>query len=287
MVKKRGLGRGLAALIPEENLEEIKEDDRIIKLDINLLEPNKDQPRSTIDAVSIEELSKSIKNHGLLQPIIVRKKNKGYQIIAGERRWRATRLAGIQEIPCIIRNVEDIKSAEMALIENVQRENLNPIEEAIAYSNISKKYGFTQEDLSKVVGKSRAYVTNILRLLKLEGEVVDMIRDGTITGGHGKALLMLKNKDMQLKLAKEIEQKGISVRETEKIIQKFNEGLVVEKVKKTKVKDQENEWLEELLMKRFNTKVNVIKKRRKGKIEIEFYNEDDLKRIIDILNNDK
>ncbi|WDV45905.1 ParB/RepB/Spo0J family partition protein [Clostridiaceae bacterium M8S5] len=284
MVKKRGLGKGLAALIPESSIEDVNTDDRIEYIDINMLEPNINQPRKNIDISTIEELAKSIKEHGVLQPIIVRKKKKGYQIIAGERRWRATRLAGSDSIPCIVRNVEDIKSAEMALIENVQRENLNPIEEAIAYDNIAKKYDFTQEDLSKIVGKSRPYVSNLLRLLKLDGEIVDMINDGTISGGHGKALLMLNDKDNQLKLAKQIENKGLSVRETEKLVKKINDNEGISNSKKTnEKKEPQLIYIEDGLMKKFGTRVNVIKKKKKGKIEIEFYNQEDLNRIVDML----
>lgn len=284
MVKKRGLGRGLSALIPDGNIEEINSEDRIEYLDINKLEPNKDQPRTFIDNSSIDELSKSIKEHGVIQPIIVRKKKNGYQIIAGERRWRATRLAGLDKIPCIIKKVEDIKSAEMALIENIQREDLNPIEEAIAYDNISKKYNLTQDDLSKVVGKSRSYITNILRLLKLENEIIDKITEGLLSGGHGKAILMLKDSSLQNEIASEIEKKRLSVRETENLVKKINENdnnKITEKA--NKYKEPNIQALEEDLMKLLGTKVNVNNKKKKGKIEIEFYNEEDLKRIIDII----
>ncbi|WP_066505169.1 ParB/RepB/Spo0J family partition protein [Abyssisolibacter fermentans] len=283
MTKKRGLGRGLSALIPDGNIEEINSEDRIEYLDINKLEPNKDQPRTFIDNSSIDELSKSIKEHGVIQPIIVRKKKNGYQIIAGERRWRATRLAGLDKIPCIIKKVEDIKSAEMALIENIQREDLNPIEEAIAYDNISKKYNLTQDDLSKVVGKSRSYVTNILRLLKLENEIINKITEGLLSGGHGKAILMLKDSSLQNEIASEIEKKGLSVRETENLVKKINESdnKIADKV--IKYKEPNIQALEEDLMKLLGTKVIVNTKKKKGKIEIEFYNEEDLKRIIDII----
>lgn len=292
--KKRGLGKGLAALIPEESKIEIRENiltevehrEKVLNIDINQIVPNKEQPRKEFDRESLEALAKSIEIHGVIQPIIVKPLESGYELIAGERRLRASKLSGKDSIPCIIRDVEAISSAQLALIENIQREDLNQIEEAKAYKNLTTKYKFTQDELSNAVGKSRSYIANTLRLLKLDETVMDMISSNLISGGHGKALLMIGDKTIQVKAANYILDRNLSVRETEKYVKNLTE----EKVVKDNIKICSNPHLksfEEELISFFGTKVNVKDKNGKGKIEIEYYNLDDLDRIKELLSENK
>lgn len=286
--KRRGLGKGLAALIPDEPLDNIENNDkdRVINIEVSLIQPNKDQPRREFDLDSLKDLAESIKVHGLIQPVIVRKINDGYELVAGERRWRAAKIAGLKEIPCIVRDFENRKSAEIALVENIQRKDLNPIEEAIAYKRLMENYNLTQEEISSIVGKSRPYVANTLRLLNLSQEVISFILDGKLTSGHGRALLQINNSNMQIKFAKEIIEKGLSVRETEKLVKEVKNKV---KVKKNNRNEQERDpftlEIEEQLRKVLGTKVQISKGEKKGKIEIEYYSQDDLDRILDIILN--
>ncbi|MDW7668961.1 MAG: ParB/RepB/Spo0J family partition protein, partial [Bacillota bacterium] len=213
--KRKALGRGLSALISED-LDKADESN-IIDLDLNLIEPNPNQPRKTFDSDKIQELADSIKEHGLIQPIIVKKIDENYQLIAGERRWRACIELGMDKIPAIVRDLDNKSQTEMALIENIQREDLNPIDEGIAYQLLIERYDLTQEELSKVVGKSRVYVTNILRLLKLCDLAKDNIREGKISQGHGKILIGL-SENRQTQLINRIITEKLSVRELEKIV---------------------------------------------------------------------
>ena len=290
-VKKRGLGRGLSALIPddvkveEEKKEEVipkDEKDIVRNLDINLIEPNENQPRRSFDNDSLEEMANSILTHGLIQPIVVRKSGNGYQIIAGERRWRASQWAGLNEIPCLIKEVENIESAQLALIENIQRENLNPIEEAYAYDSLINNFDLTQDEVSKIVGKSRPYITNILRLLNLDRRVMKLIIDKELTSGHGRTLLQVEDMETQYELAQMIIKEGLSVRATERLIKEMQKKPQKKKVKKQK--DNTIVELEDSLRRIFGTKVEINKGRNKGKIEIEYYSEEDLDRILDILS---
>ncbi|RKD31381.1 ParB/RepB/Spo0J family partition protein [Thermohalobacter berrensis] len=288
--KKRGLGKGLSALIPDEPIKEIgssnKDKEVVTNIDISLIEPNKEQPRREFNKSSIDELAASIKAHGVLQPIIVRKTDGGYQIVAGERRWRAAQKAGLKEIPCIVRDLEQLKSIEIAIIENIQREDLNPIEEALAYKKLIEKYGLTQEETSEIVGKSRSYIANMIRLLKLDNRVIDMILNGEISSGHGKALLPIKDNETQYKIAKTIADKNLSVRETEKLVKKIlSKDNEDKKDKKKNKKDPVIVEIEERLRKVLGTKVNINKGKKKGKIEIEYYSDEDLERILDILSH--
>ena len=213
--KKRGLGRGLSALINDDiSLEE--EENLIKDIEIKLIEANKDQPRRNFREENLLELSKSIKENGIIQPIIVRKKGRKYELIAGERRLRAAEMAGLKTVPSIVKDIDDGKSAKFALIENIQREDLNPVEEAKAYRSIMDKYSISQEELSKEVGKSRSYISNSLRLLNLEDEILDYIVDGKLSQGHGKALLSLKDSSLHSKIAKDIIKRELSVRDTER-----------------------------------------------------------------------
>lgn len=282
-VKKRGLGKGLSALISDEvvvNDNEPKES--IQNLDINLIVPNENQPRQEFRQEALSDLTNSIKAHGLIQPIIVRKTKDKYEIIAGERRFRASRAAGLKEIPCIVKDVDTEISAKFALIENIQREDLNPIEEALAYRNLMKNYNLTQEELAKEVGKSRSYIANTVRLLNLREEVIDYISKGELTPGHGKVLLGIKDKKQQLSVAEDIINNNLNVRQTEEITSK--KPTSPKENNKKGAKDPHIIDLEESLMRILGTKVNLVQGDKKGKIEIEYYGYEDLERIIDVLS---
>lgn len=282
--KKFGLGKGLGALIPEENLEDksSSNENGVNLIDINLIKATVDQPRKSFDEEKIIQLSESIKEHGIIQPIILIKEGKTYNIVAGERRWRAAKIAGIKEIPSIVMDLSDKEILEISLIENIQRQDLNPIEEAIAYKKLLDEFNLTQEQLSNRIGKSRTAIANCLRLLNLDKRVQEYLIDGVITEGHGRAILGIEDKELQYKLSQTIIDEGLSVRETEKLIKSFgNEKKKVEPQEKNinpyyiDIKDK----LENL----FGTKVLLMDKKNKGKIEIEYYSPEDLQRILDIL----
>ncbi|MBP1926288.1 ParB family chromosome partitioning protein [Sedimentibacter acidaminivorans] len=276
VAKRNALGRGLSALIPEDLEKEDK--NRIEEIDTNLICPNPIQPRKVFEHDKLEELTESIKKYGVIQPIIVRKEDNLYTIIAGERRWRACKSANIKSIPCIVRDIENKNASEIALIENIQREDLNPIDEANAYEYIMERYGITQEDVSNIVGKSRVYVTNIMRLTKLDKFVQEKIVTNEITAGHGRAILSLP-KDKQIEITNKIIKEDLSVRDVEKLVRE-NKKI---KTKKVFVKDKYITYVEEMLTDRFSTKVNIQSKKNKGKIEITYSNSDDLNRILEIL----
>lgn len=282
--KKRGLGKGLAALLPDEPISDLLEaeidKESISYIDLDLIEPNKDQPRREFEKESLQELKESIKQFGIIQPIIVRRKKDKYEIIAGERRWRAAKSTGLKNIPCIIKETDDKEAMKIALIENIQRENLNPIEEALAYKSLMEDYKLTQEDLAKTIGKSRSYIANTVRLMNLDPEIIENISKGKLTSGHGRALLAISNKEERLKTADAIINNKINVRETEKIAKKSNK-------KKTKIMETKDPFIrdiEEKLMRALGTKVNLLPKKSGGKIEIEFYNDEDLERILEVLS---
>ncbi|MFA5523708.1 MAG: ParB/RepB/Spo0J family partition protein [Tissierellales bacterium] len=290
-VKKRGLGKGLSALIPDEpivdSLRVENGEERVMFIDISLVEPNVDQPRRDFDEEALNELVQSVLKHGILQPIIVRKKNNGYEIVAGERRWRAAKEAGLKEVPALIKDLNQLEVSQIALIENLQREDLNPVEEALAYKNLTEKYKLTQEEISQAVGKSRPYISNVMRLLNLEDEIIEMISIGNISSGHGRALLAIEDGNTRIKLSQVIVEKSLSVRETEKLVRELIESKgkksTKEKTKKGPCQDPVILEIEESLRKFFGTKVTVTKGSKKGKIEIEYYSEDDLERIIELL----
>ena len=276
------LGRGLSALIPDISTEIDKKD--IITIDLKNIYPNQDQPRRVFDEEKIKILSESIKNYGVLQPIVLKPDDKGkYMIIAGERRYRASKLARKSDIPAVIKDIPMKDIMEIALIENLQREELNPIEEALAYRSLIKNYEVTQEEISEAVGKSRPHITNTLRLLNLPKQITDMIDQGQITAGHGKALLRVSDENLQLELANKVIDEELSVRATENLAKKICEENIKELPKKTKEKDVFIVDVEEKLRNIFGTKVNISKGKKKGKIEIEYYNEDDLNNIVAML----
>ncbi|MCA0988775.1 ParB/RepB/Spo0J family partition protein [Guptibacillus algicola] len=273
----RGLGKGINAFFPSQ-----KEDETVKDIPLNELRPNPYQPRKKFNAEAIEELSSSIQTYGVLQPVIVRKSIKGYEIVVGERRYRASKEAGLKTIPAVVRDLTDRKMMEIALIENLQRENLNPIEEALAYQKLMEETDVTQEELSKRLGKSRPHLANFLRLLQLSPEVQDYIAEGKITMGHGRALLGLKKKEARKALAERVIDEKLNVRQLEHLINGMNNNVPRETTKDEKpdpfLKDKEN-----VLRERFGTSVSIKRTKKKGKIEIEFFSQDDLDRILDVL----
>lgn len=274
--KRKALGKGLSALIPEDLEKE--ESQRIEEIDINLICPNPNQPRKVFEQDKLDELTESIRKYGVIQPIIVRKDGDIYTIIAGERRWRACNNANIKSIPCIVRDIENKNASEIALIENIQREDLNPIDEANAYEFIMDRYGITQEEVSNIVGKSRVYVTNITRLSNLDEYVKNKIVTNEISAGHGRAILSL-SQEKQIIMTDKIIKEDLSVREVEKLVRDSKKP----KRRIAPEKDKFIAYVEELLTERFSSKVNIKRNKNKGKIEIEYTNNDDLNRILDIL----
>lgn len=275
MAKKSGLGKGLGALMLENNTDSMVSTST---LNINEITPNKEQPRKTFDETALEELADSIRQHGVLQPLLVRPLTSGgYQLVAGERRWRASRLAELKEVPVIIKELSDTEAMEIAIIENLQREDLNPIEEAEGLQALIDKCGYTQEQVATSVGKSRPAITNALRLLKLPEEVREMAKDGTISAGHARALLAFDNQPMMIECANQIVSKKLTVRDVEKMAKR-----PVTSSTKTKTAQRRDSFYDEVelsLTEALGTKVRVYNGRNKGTLEIEFYTLDDLKNI--------
>lgn len=259
-----------------------------VKVMITEIEPNRRQPRKSFDEEALQELADSIKEYGVLQPLLVQKENNYYRIIAGERRWRAAKKAGIKEIPVIIKDYTPQQIIETSLIENIQRKDLNPIEEAMAYKRLIEEFHLTQEEVSRRLSKSRVFVTNTVRLLKLDSRVQEMLIDDMITGGHARALLSIENLDEQYKLAMKIFHEKLSVRETERLVKQFLEPKKEKKNKKTEVFTEGEELayrdVEEKLKSFFGTKVQIQKKdKSKGKIEIEYGSQEELERLLELL----
>lgn len=279
MAKKGGLGKGLSAIFIENESED---QNSTVTLKISEIEPNKDQPRTDFDDKALAELAESIAQHGVLQPLLVRPlMYGGYQIVAGERRYRASRMAGLTEVPVVIRELDDKETMEIALIENLQRENLTPVEEAKGYKTLMDTYGFTQEQVSSSVGKSRSAVANSLRLLNLPEEVLILLSDGRITGGHARALLSLDDKNKMIVISQEILDKDLSVRQTEKLTQNL-------KKKTTPKKEEKTNFLKEVelaLNENLGRKVSVTKKGNGGVLTLEFYSEEDLKELANKLED--
>lgn len=295
-VKKSGLGKGLDSLIKdnssakktaaantssENKAEEMKSGERMMK--INMVEPNRDQPRKKFEEDALLELADSIKQFGVLQPLLVRKRKDYYEIIAGERRWRAAKMAGVKEVPVIIKDYTEQEIVEIGLIENIQRENLNPIEEAMAFKKLLEEFNLKQDEVAERVSKSRTAVTNSMRLLKLDERVQEMIVDDMISTGHARALLAIDDKEQQYDLANKIFDEKLSVRETEKLVKE------IKNPKKPKMKKKvENEFvytdLENRMKEVMGTKVNISSKGNgKGKIEIEYYSDDELERMFEMI----
>ena len=278
---KKALGKGLSALIPEN--PELSNDNSVLQLKITEIEANENQPRRKFDEEALNSLAESIKEHGIVQPIIVRRDGEGYQIVAGERRWRAARIAGLKAVPVVVKDYSETQILEIALIENLQREDLNPIEEAIAYKGLMEKYNFTQENISKVVGKSRPYVANSIRLLNLDEAIIKQIAEGKISSGHGRALLSIDDKKTQLKVVDDVVNKNLNVRETEEVVKNIKEKKKKSRNKK-EIKDPFVIEVEENLMRLLGTKVQISPGKDKGKIEIEYYSDEDLERLVEIIS---
>ncbi len=280
--KKSGLGKGLDALFIDNSTQESSGNQT---LKISDIEPNRAQPRKHFDEEALRELADSIAANGVIQPLLVRPiSDGGYQLIAGERRWRASRLAGLTEVPVVIREMTDEKAMELALIENLQREDLNPIEEAEGYKLLMDTYSLTQEQAAERVGKSRPAVANTMRLLALPKEILDMIKDGKISSGHGRTLLSLKDEDMMIKLALEIEEKQISVRQLESIIKTLNSSKEKNE-KKKKLRDPYFDECELAIRNELGRKASInLKKGEKGTLEIEFFSKEDLQSILNTLS---
>lgn len=284
-MNRKVLGRGLSALIGEDG--EKKNSEGLLELDLDLIEPNSEQPRTRFAEENLEELTQSIRANGVVQPIVVRKKDNKYQIIAGERRWRASQRAGLQKIPAVVKEVSDDKLLELALIENIQRHDLNPIEEAKAYKNLVESIGLTQETIAERVGKNRTVITTALRLLKLPEDIQKLIEEQKISAGHGKALLMTDDSDAQKRLARTIIELSLSVRETEKAVKRIgkDDGQVIDNKAVSNKTDANTKAAETKLRRFFGTNVQICPdgKGTGGKIEIEYYGETDLDRIYNLI----
>ncbi|MCL1697658.1 MULTISPECIES: ParB/RepB/Spo0J family partition protein [unclassified Lysinibacillus] len=276
----KGLGRGISALFPGESLEQ---SGQVEEIQLELIVANPFQPRKIFDEEALQELADSIQEHGILQPIAVRKKGRKYEIVAGERRYRATQLAGLEVIPAIIKELSDAQMMELAILENLQREDLTVIEEAEAYQSLMENLHLTQEELSKRLGKSRPHIANHVRLLALPEDVREFMNDGTLSMGQGRALLGLKNKRRISEVANKVIQQGLNVRQVEMLVHNLNEEVSRETTQPKK-KDIYVAAKESQLRDYFGTNVQIRKTNNKGKIEIEFYSEDDLERILEILN---
>ena len=286
--KKRntGLGKGLDALFadiePAVESDSAKSTGGVETIGIDEIKPNAAQPRKTFDKEKLDDMAASIKEHGIIQPIIVRPSGKGYEIVAGERRYRAARAAGLKEVPCIIRELTDRENMLFAIIENMQREDLNPIEEAEGLHSMAETYNLTQEEISKSVGKSRPYITNSLRLLNLEPEVLELVRSGELSAGHGRTLLGCQDPAKQVQLAKRTVKEGLSVRVLEALVA----GKPLRKKSLPRRKDPNLTSIEEDLKRSLGTKVRLVHNGKKGRIEIEYYSLDELERLIDILKSE-
>lgn len=267
------------ALIPAL---EVEENDQIVEVQQSEIRPNPYQPRKDFDEKALEELAESIKEHGVIQPIIVRKSIKGYELVAGERRLRASEKAGLSKVPVVIREFSNEQIMEIALIENLQRENLNAIEVALAYEKLMKHFSLTQEELAKKVGKSRPHVANFLRLIQLPQEIQDFVSRGTLSMGHARALLGLEDDGLKLKIAQEVIKKDLSVRQVEEMIKAYLHNVPRETKEKPK-KDVFLSQIEEKLRDTFATSVQIKRGKGKGKIEIEFFTDEDLERIMEII----
>lgn len=285
-MEKRSLGRGLSALIPETHAAEETSQARIINVQTDQIRPNPFQPREDFDTQSMDDLVQSIKAKGVIQPILVRQKGEQYELIAGERRLRAAQTLGVKEIPAIVKDVDDRDSLEIALIENIQRQELNPIEEAHAYQYLIEKFQVTQEKISEVLGKSRVTITNALRILKLPKEIQDEMRKGRISFAHGRALLEVADENLQRRLAQEIISKSLSVRELEGLI-KLQRPRRMKHRNSQGVRDPYLAVIEEELQHIFGTKVRIEKNKKRGSIQIDFFSPEDLERIIGLLRGGK
>ena len=308
MAKKAGLGRGLDALFadlaPVEESSSSRADegakaaktsgaseneDRVLYVDINDIRPNSAQPRKNFDEVKLGELASSITANGVIQPLIVRESTNGYELVAGERRWRAARMSGLRTVPCIVRNFDDKQNAIVAIIENMQREDLDPIEEALGLKSMTEKYGFTQEQVSASLGRSRTYITNSIRLLKLPEEIQQYVSSGQMSAAHGRTIINIPDKAKQKEIADKIIRNDLSVRATERLAEKVKDELRPERKRRKKASEADKAKTAEItavereLMTLLGTKVNITGDENKGRIELEYYSLDELNRLIDAM----
>lgn len=276
-MNKKGLGKGLEALIESENIDV----NGIIELGINEIEPNSNQPRKYFDDERLFQLADSIKQHGIVQPIIVQKEADIYRIVAGERRWRAAKIAGLKKLPVIIKNFSSKQYVEIALIENIQREDLNPIEEAEAYERLINEFEMTQDQVAKTIGKSRPAIANAIRLLSLNEKIKDFVATGRLSNGHARALIAVSDIEIRNKIAEEVIKENLNVRDTEKIVQR-----ILKKPKKPKKKELSCELvdIQDKLKNILGTKVKLVTGNKKGRIIIEYYSNEELERILEIMN---
>jgi ParB family transcriptional regulator, chromosome partitioning protein len=280
----KGLGKGINAFFPdlEVNNEEIVKEVKLTEL-----RPNPYQPRKVFQSDAIEELKQSILTHGILQPIIVRKSIKGYEIVVGERRFRASKEAGLKTIPAVVRKLTEQQMMELALLENLQREDLTPIEEAIAYEKLMDELNLTQEQLASRLGKSRPHIANYVRLLTLPSRVQDMITTGTLSMAHGRTLLGIKSKEHIIPIVEKIKKEHLNVRQVEQLVQELNEKVSRETFKQKQKKNIFYQEYEDVLTERFGTSVMIKEKNERGKIEIQFFNKEDLDRILRLLKQEE
>ena len=278
--KRPALGRGLSALIPDAPAPAAPASERALEVDIDLLRPNKFQPRTQMDDGRIDELARSIRSNGVIQPIVVRKAESGYEIVAGERRWRASQRAGLLKVPIVVREIPDDKLLAAALIENIQREDLNPIEEAVAYRRLADEFGLTQEQIAESVGKDRSSIANYVRLLKLPEEIRTHVAGGVLSMGHARALLGLQDSGAQLRVGQDVVERRLSVRETEALVKKTIEPP---SKKSDVVKDVHTRAAEERLRFALGTRVRIVRKGKRGRVEIDFGDENELQRIFEQL----
>lgn len=290
MKQSRGLGKGLDSMIAPKKEATTGKNEKIVKteiqVNINDIEPNSEQPRKKFDEDSLSELAESIKQYGIIEPLIVQKKGKRYEIIAGERRWRAARIAELSEVPVVVKEYTPQEIMEIALIENIQRQDLNPIEEANAYRRLIEDYNLKQDELAKRVSKNRSTITNALRLLKLSEHVQQLLIEDIISSGHARALLGITDSEKQNEVATRILDEKLSVRETEKLVKSINSNRPKKEKKMERIDEARQATfrdIEERMKEVFGTKVNINDKGSKGKIEIEYYSEDELDRIYDLL----
>jgi len=281
-MERRALGKGLGALIPEKAIDSTAHKEEIIYVQFGQIKPNPFQPREDFDPQSIEELAQSIKEKGVIQPLLVRRRGDHYELIAGERRFRAANSLGLKEIPVIVREVSDQDSLELALIENIQREGLNPIEEAHAYQHLIDKFQVSQEKISQALGKARVSITNTLRLLKLPHEIQEEMKKGRISFAHGRALLEIEDENQQRRLTQDVISKGLSVRELENLIKSKRPRLIKRSIGQGQ-REPLVAVLEEQLQHALATKVRISKRKKRGHINIEFYSQEDLERIVGVI----
>jgi ParB family chromosome partitioning protein len=282
-MNRRALGRGLSALLGEDSGKQTSSEEGFVEIDIDLITPNAEQPRTRFIETNLEELAQSIKVNGVVQPILVRKKENGYELVAGERRWRASQRAGLKKIPAVVKEISDDKILELALVENIQRQELNAIEEARAYKKLIESVGLTQEMVASRVGKDRTFITNYLRLLRLPDDIQDLVSEEKISVGHARALLMVDNSDAQRRVARSIMEMALSVRETEKAVKRVSRGEaeVVERKQVKSTEDPNLKAAETKLRRKYSTQIKILPDGRGtgGKIEFEYYSQDDLDRI--------